>query len=68
MRPHCRSAGRCGLYRIGELWVALGEGPAFDDYASGSGQNAEQALRRERSAARAARERNSRDSTLGVIC
>jgi hypothetical protein len=35
-----------GLYRFGELWVALGEGPAFDDYASGSGQYAEQALRR----------------------
>jgi hypothetical protein len=35
-----------GLYRFGEFWVALGEGPAFDDYASGSGQYAEQALRR----------------------
>ena len=35
-----------GLYRFGELWIALGEGPAFDDYASGSGQYAEQALRR----------------------
>jgi hypothetical protein len=35
-----------GLYRFDELWVALGEGPAFEDYASGSGQHAEQALRR----------------------
>jgi len=35
-----------GLYRFDELWVALGEGPAFEDYASGSGQYAEQALRR----------------------
>lgn len=35
-----------GLYRFGELWVALGEGPAFDDYVSGSGRYAEQALRR----------------------
>ena len=35
-----------GLYRFGDLWIALGEGPAFDDYASGSGQYAEQALRR----------------------
>jgi hypothetical protein len=35
-----------GLYRFGELWVGLAEGPAFEDYASGSGQYAEQALRR----------------------
>ena len=35
-----------GLYRFGELWVGLAEGPEFDDYASGSGQYAEQALRR----------------------
>ena len=35
-----------GLYRFGELWIGLAEGPAFDDYASGSGQYAEQALRR----------------------
>ena len=35
-----------GLYRFNELWVALAEGDAFDDYASGSGQYAEQALRR----------------------
>jgi hypothetical protein len=34
------------LYRFGELWVGLAEGPEFDDYASGSGQFAEQALRR----------------------
>src|SRR6188508_2397755 len=35
-----------GLYRFGELWVGLAEGPEFDDYASGSGLYAEQALRR----------------------
>lgn len=35
-----------GLYRFGELWIGLAEGPAFEDYASGSGQYAEQALRR----------------------
>jgi hypothetical protein len=35
-----------GLYRFDDLWIGLAEGPAFDDYASGSGQYAEQALRR----------------------
>jgi hypothetical protein len=35
-----------GLYRFGERWIGLAEGPAFEDYASGSGQYAEQALRR----------------------
>jgi hypothetical protein len=35
-----------GLWRFDDLWVALSEGPAFDDYLSGSGQHAEQALRR----------------------
>ena len=35
-----------GLYRFDDLWVGLAEGPEFDDYASGSGQFAEQALRR----------------------
>ena len=35
-----------GLYRFDDLWVGLAEGPAFDDYASGTGQYAEQALRR----------------------
>ena len=35
-----------GLYRFDDLWVGLAEGPAFDDYASGTGQFAEQALRR----------------------
>ena len=35
-----------GLYRFGELWVGLAEGPDFDDDACGSGQYAEQALRR----------------------
>jgi hypothetical protein len=34
------------MYRFGELRIGLAEGPAFDDYASGSGQYAEQALRR----------------------
>jgi hypothetical protein len=35
-----------GLWRFDDLWVALSEGPAFEDYISGSGQYAEQALRR----------------------
>ena len=47
LRHRCRSAGRSrGLYRFGDLWVGLAEGPEFDDYASGSGLYAEQALRR----------------------
>jgi hypothetical protein len=28
------------------LWVALSEGPTFDDYLSGCGQSTDQALRR----------------------
>jgi hypothetical protein len=35
-----------GLYRFADLWIGLAEGPAFEDYASGSGQYAGQALRR----------------------
>jgi len=35
-----------GLWRFDGLWIALGEGPTFDDYLSGSGQYADQALRR----------------------
>ncbi len=35
-----------GLYRFDGFWVALSEGPAVDDYLSGSGRYAEQALRR----------------------
>ena len=35
-----------GLHCFDDLWVGLAEGPEFDDYASGSGQYAEQALRR----------------------
>jgi len=35
-----------GLYRFGERWVGLAEGPEFEDYSSGSGLYAEQALRR----------------------
>lgn len=35
-----------GLWRFDDLWIALSEGPAWDDYASGAGQYAEQALRR----------------------
>ena len=35
-----------GPYRFGNLWVALAEGPEFDDYLSGSGEFADQALRR----------------------
>jgi hypothetical protein len=32
-------------WRFDGLWIALSEGPAFDDYLSGSGQHADQALR-----------------------
>jgi hypothetical protein len=35
-----------GVWRFDDLWVALGEGPNFDDYASGAGRFAEQALQR----------------------
>ena len=35
-----------GLWRFDELWVGPADGPGFDDYASGFGQYAEQALRR----------------------
>jgi len=35
-----------GLYRFRELWVGLVEGPEFEDYVSGTGRYAEQALRR----------------------
>jgi hypothetical protein len=35
-----------GLWRFDNLWIALSEGPAFDDYMSGTGQYADQALRR----------------------
>jgi hypothetical protein len=35
-----------GLWRFDDLWIALSEGPAFDDHLSGSGQHADQALRR----------------------
>ena len=35
-----------GLFRFGDLWVALCEGPTFEDYSYGTGQYAEQALRR----------------------
>jgi hypothetical protein len=35
-----------GVWRFGDEWIALSEGPAFDDYLSGSGRYADQALRR----------------------
>jgi hypothetical protein len=35
-----------GVWRFDKLWVALSEGPAVEDYLSGCGQNADQALRR----------------------
>jgi hypothetical protein len=35
-----------GLYRFDDVWIGLAEGPAFDDYASGAGRFAEQALHR----------------------
>ena len=34
-----------GLYRFQDTWIALSQGPEFDDYLSGSGGFAEQALR-----------------------
>jgi hypothetical protein len=49
-----------GPYRFEDLWILLAEGPAFEDYASGSGQYAEQALRR-----LADRLRERRGSTTG---
>jgi hypothetical protein len=33
-----------GLYRFDDIRIGLAEGPAFEDYASGSGHDAEQAL------------------------
>jgi len=48
------------IYRFDELWIGLAEGPAFDDYLSGSGQYAEQAMRR-----LADRLRERRGSTTG---
>jgi hypothetical protein len=35
-----------GLFRFGDTWIGLAEGPAFDDYLSGSDKFAEQALHR----------------------
>jgi hypothetical protein len=35
-----------GSWRFGELWVALAEGPEWDDYLSGTGQHADQAMSR----------------------
>jgi hypothetical protein len=35
-----------GLRRFDDLWIALAGGSAFDDYLSGSGRYADQALRR----------------------
>jgi hypothetical protein len=35
-----------GLWRFGETWIALSEGPGFDDYTSGAGQYDYQALQR----------------------
>lgn len=35
-----------GVYRFDDLWIALSQGPGFDDYLSGSGRIPEQALRR----------------------
>ena len=34
-----------GVYHFNNLWIALAEGAASDDYLSGSGEYAEQALR-----------------------
>jgi hypothetical protein len=35
-----------GLWRFGDVWIALAEGPAFEDYVSGSGRADYQALQR----------------------
>jgi hypothetical protein len=35
-----------GLYLFEDTWIGLAEGPASEDYESGSGLYAEQALRR----------------------
>lgn len=35
-----------GLWRFSGVWIALAEGSAFDDYLSGTGRYADQALRR----------------------
>jgi hypothetical protein len=35
-----------GLYRFEDPWVRLAEGPAFEDYASGSGLYAQHSLGR----------------------
>ena len=35
-----------GLWRFDDLWIALSEGPGFEDYISGSGQTGDHALRR----------------------
>jgi hypothetical protein len=35
-----------GLRRFDDLWIALSEGPGFEDYRSACGQYADQALRR----------------------
>jgi hypothetical protein len=35
-----------GLFRFGDIWIGLAQGPAFEDYELGSGRYAEQALRR----------------------
>jgi hypothetical protein len=35
-----------GLWRFDDLWIALSEGPTFDDYLSGSGRYADRALNR----------------------
>jgi hypothetical protein len=35
-----------GVWRFDGTWLALGEGPGFDDYLSGSGRFVEQASHR----------------------
>lgn len=35
-----------GVWRFDETWVALSQGPDFDDYLAGFGSHADQALRR----------------------
>ena len=49
-----------GLWRFGETWISLAEGPGFEDYASGSGRWEYLALQR-----LSDRQRERRGSTTG---
>jgi hypothetical protein len=34
-----------GLWRFGDVWVSLAEGPIFEEYLSGCGQQSDHAVR-----------------------